>query len=267
MTRGFTAEVLASWDEPVIDALSDLTFLRIAGNRATIFAPLRSELDAFLEHYENTDTTESIKASEMYAELHNGYGGISHSNPLPHHKWLSAHRFVRLWELDGGVFLSKVVDDISGSTVLGIARPWLVESSWLLDVPVGLDELSIIQRNIHHALLWSEITVGEFATMVALDRGSYENLGGRGVVAQMEYIDIWRSRIQSAEALFCSLIVDPREAQRNPEWFDIMTRFDVRTVAPFVPLMSSQAEPSMNTLIKLLDNGVDPAIMETILTK
>jgi hypothetical protein len=265
--RGFTTEVLASWDEHVIDALSDLTFLRIAGDRATIFAPLRSELDAFLEHHENTGTTDSIKASEMYAELHNGYGGISHRNPLPRHKWLSARRFVRLWELDDGVFLHKVVDNISGSTVLGIARPWLIESSWLLDAPVGLDELAIIQRNINHALLWSEITVGEFATMVALDRGSYENLGGRGVVAQMEYIDIWRSRIQSAETLFCSLIVDPREAQRNPEWFDIMARFDVRTVAPFVPLMSSQAEPSMNTLIKLLDNGVDPAIMETLLTK
>jgi hypothetical protein len=256
-TRPLATELVGKDDVTLYEVLNEHSlFANI--DMLKLQAPGANEVLEELKVIGSDELTRRVTASRAFASLHDEPLSYAILNRL------SAKEFLRLWDMDGGVFLGAAVVEqydnnrnLSPNIVFSENIDPLLTSHWMRDQPISIDEMVIVRQH-QNIFPLDTVTVGEFAFYISRYRGIRSNYLWE--TRCEEALLHWREYADENAALACTVghsIAGKVPRPNDHQWQDAVHAVGHDLAFPF--LLAGVRDKSV--IIEALNNDIDPSLM------
>jgi hypothetical protein len=276
MIRDITEEVRSRLGLSVFDGTNDISFsnvertevsFNVGGNTFTaedgslyeyqpvpLLGPLRNDLVEYILAECPTELKRRILSSRAFEYLH--------ADDMANDR-ITPQKFVELWLWDNGHFLEKsLISDGYALQSWGENIEGMLRSDWVLDTPLGIDELVIIRDSIFEMFDWADLTIAEFVH--AARRNRMFLYGERGslfdpisdTLGKPKPLHKWRKVAPVGTALSWRRLGLEKSEKGITKW-DLAKRYDYDIVATYV----HAGVTSPQTISNAIEHGIDAGIL------
>lgn len=257
MVREIADEVMEVAHLTVQDALNDdfskVYPVRMGNNRERVWTPSRYEMVAYLSVMPG-EVSHDITSSGLLDEMDYRRGARPRREPA--WKVLTPADIIELWEWDGGILLSKNVN--SGALLVSRSGfDQILTSSWRVDKPLDLRELTAVRDIFAQNFLWSDFTVGEWAFAVARSRllwgMTHDVRRQKSSVERHVRAEFYRKTARTFESLAWSIIHEATHKSDDSKMFNFAGRFGFDEVESYV----LAGYDDFDDITNLIEHGID----------
>jgi hypothetical protein len=222
-------------------------------------APGANEVLAALDETGSEELTNRVTASRAFDALPDEPLSYATLNRL------STKEFLRLWGIDGGMFLGAAIvgqydgdRNISPNLVFSENIDPLLTSHWMRDKPISIDEMVIVRQ--HQSIFpLDTVTVGEFAFYINRYRGIRSD--SLWETRCQEALLHWREYADENAALACTVgysMANKVPSRPNEHhWQDAVQAVGHDLAFPF--LLAGVRDVSV--IVEAIKNDIDPSLL------